>query len=169
MDISSPEKLLIANRRRRVVELRRDGMSLEAIADTIRGEFEAPNYCKQRSHDDLLAALSGANKLTADEVNVYRRIEEMRLDFMWERLVPGIEAACVKSIEAGIKLCHRKSKLMGIDAVNQAIVEDTVQKELNLALDQLQIYLSPDTYQNVLEVLSRRADRLKLEDLEEDD
>jgi hypothetical protein len=169
MNISSPEKLLIANRRRRVVELRRDGMSLEVIADTIRSEFESPNYCKQRSHDDLVAALSGANKLTADEVNVYRRIEELRLDFMWERLVPGIEAACVKSIEAGIKLCHRKSKLMGIDAVNQAIVEDTVQKELNSALDQLQNNLSPQHYQKVLEVLSGRTDILKLGDLEEDD
>ena len=41
MDISSPEKLIIANRRRRVVEMRRDGLSLEAIADVIRSEFES--------------------------------------------------------------------------------------------------------------------------------
>ena len=43
MDISSPEKLIIANRRRRIVEIRRDGSSLESIADTIRSEFELPN------------------------------------------------------------------------------------------------------------------------------
>jgi hypothetical protein len=169
MDISSPEKLLIANRRRRVVELRRDGMSLESIADTIRSEFELPNYCKQRSHDDVLAALSGANKLTATEVAAYRKIEEMRLDYMFSKLLPGIEASDVKSIDAGVKVCHRKARLLGLDAATQAMVEDTVQEELNAVLDGLQRNLSPQTYEKVLEILSGRTDILKAEDLEEDD
>jgi hypothetical protein len=167
--ISSPEKLIIANRRRRVVELRRDGMSLEAIADTIRSEFESPNYCKQRSHDDLVAALSGANKLTADEVSVFRRIEELRLDYMWEKLVPGIEATCVKSIEAGIKIVHLKAKLLGLNSSTAAVVESTVQMELNSVLDLLQSNLSPQNYEKVLHVIAGRTDILKAEDVEDDD
>ncbi len=168
MDISSPEKLLIANRRRRVVELRRDGMSLEAIADTIRSEFESPNYCKQRSHDDLVSALSSANKLTADEVNVYRRIEELRLDFMWEKVLPGIEDGDTKAIDCGIKIAHCKSKLLGLNAATQTIVDSTVRMELNSVLDQLQANLSPQNYEQVLHIIAGRTEILKVEESEDD-
>ncbi len=88
---------------------------------------------------------------------------------MFARLIPGIEASDVKSIDCGVKVCHRKAKLLGLDAASQAIVESTVEKELNEALNELQRNLSPDTYRQVLETLAGRTDILKVGDLEDDD
>ena len=156
MDISSPEKLIIANRRRRVVEMRRDGLSLEAIADVIRSEFESPSYCKQRSHDDLMAALSKSNKLTATEIVAYRKIEELRLDFMWSKLVPAMSQGEVKAIDSGVKLCRAKSQLLGLDAATQTIVENSVKQELNSVLDQLQVSFDAPTYRLILGVIAGR-------------
>lgn len=169
MDLSSPDKLIIGERRRRLVDLRVSGETLEAAASIISEEFHLPNYNRSRAHEDFMAALAKSNKLTADEICAYRKLEENRLDFMFARLLPGIQASDVKSIEAGIKICHRKARLLGLDMANQAIVESTVDRELNQALNELQNNLRPDEYRQVLEVLSRRTDPLKLGDLEEDD
>ena len=154
MDISSPEKLIIANRRRRVVELRRDGLSLEAIADVIRSEYNAPNYCKQRSHSDLIAALAGSNKLTANELVAYREIEKLRLDYMWSKLLPGIESCDQKSIDTGIKLCRAKSQLLGLDSSVSAVVENSVSAELNSVLDQIEKAFDAPTFHKILETIS---------------
>lgn len=162
---SSPEKLLIANRRRRVVEMRRDGMNLESIADTIRSEFELPNYCRQRSHDDLMAALSKNNRLTASEIVAYRKVEELRLDFMWSKLLFGMSQGDEKAITAGIKLCRAKSQLMDLDAGTQTIVENSVRQELTSVLDQLQSSFDAPTYELILGVIARKND----DDLEESD
>lgn len=169
MDISSPEKLLIENRRCRVVELRSDGMTLKAIAETIRSEFKLPNYSKQRAHDDFLAALSDAKKLTDTKIAAYREIEEMRLDIMLSKLWPGIEASDIKSINAAVKVCNRRAHLLGLNATIQTVAEDKTKAELNAVVDKLEEHLSPKTYEQVLEIISEQINILKAKDLEEND
>jgi hypothetical protein len=155
---SSPSKLLIASRRSRVVELRVQGHSLDSIADTIRSEFGLEHYSRQRSHEDLMRSLKTVGRMTAREVCAYRRIEEMRLDFMWTRLLPAMREGDEKSITAGIKLCRAKSQLMGLDAGTQTIVENSVKQELNSVLNQLQNSFDPKTYEVILGVIARSGD-----------
>ncbi len=75
MDLSSPDKLIIGERRRRLVDLRVSGETLEAAASVISAEFNLPNYNRSRAHEDFMAALSKSQKLTADEICAYRKLE----------------------------------------------------------------------------------------------
>ena len=158
MNISSPEKLIIANRRRRVVELRVSGQTLESAASIISSEFELPNYNRSRAHEDCIAALANANKLTSTEIDAHRKIEEMRLDFMWLKLLPAIINGEVKAIDTGAKLCRARSQLLGLDAAMQNIVENSVKEEINAVLDQLQMALDAKTYNRVLQIISGRVE-----------
>ena len=158
MDISSPEKLIIANRRRRVVELRVSGQTLESAASVISVEFELPNYNRSRAHEDFIAALAKVNKLTSTEINAHRKIEEMRLDFMWSKLLPAIVDGEVKAIDTGTKLCRAKSQLLGLDAATQNVIKNSVKEELISVLDQLQMNLDAQTYDRVLQIIAGRAD-----------
>lgn len=164
MIFTSPEKLLIGQRRARVVALRVEGKSLESIAETIRQEFELPHYCRQRSHDDLLAALSKSNRLTATEVSAYRRIEELRLDYMWSKLLTGMAQGDEKSITAGVRVCRAKSQLMGLDAGTESIVENSVKQELNSVLDQLQASFDAETYSRILTLIAGMSDPIEQDD-----
>jgi hypothetical protein len=160
MDISSPEKLIIANRRRRLVELRVSGQTLESAASVISVEFELPNYNRSRAHEDFIASLSKSNKLTTTEVNAYRKLEELRLDFMWSKLLPAMESCDVKAIDTGVKLCRAKSQLLGLDAAMQNIVENSVKQELTSVLDQLQKAFDAPTYQSILNVIAGKTEDL---------
>ena len=137
MDISSPEKLIIANRRRRLVELRVSGQTLEAAASVISREFELPNYNRSRAHEDFVAVAANTNKLTLTEIQAHRKIEELRLDFMYAELLPPIKEGDVKAIDTGIKLSRARSQLLGLDAAKQSVVEDSVKAELTGVLDLL--------------------------------
>ena len=158
MDISSPEKLIIANRRRRVVELRVSGQTLESAASVISVEFELPNYNRSRAHEDFTAALANVNKLTSTEINAHRKIEEMRLDFMWSKLVPAIKDGDVKAIDTGAKLCRAKSQLLGLDAAVQTVVDNSVKQELTSAMDLLQMNLDAQAYDRVLQIIAGRVE-----------
>lgn len=156
MDISSPEKLLIANRRRKVIELRRDGMTHEAIAAAIREQFNLPNYSRQRSHEDMMAAIGEVKTLTAEEVDAHRAIEELRLDFMWRNLLPAIGEGDRASIDVGIKLCRARAQLLGLDSQIRKVVDATVDTELRTMLESLQVHLTAVEYRKVLEAVAGR-------------
>ena len=158
MDISSPEKLIIANRRRRVVELRVSGQTLESAASVISSEFELPNYNRSRAHEDMTAALAKVNKLTSTEINAHRHIEEMRLDFMWSKLLPAIKDGDVRAIDTGAKLCRAKSQLLGLDAAMRTVVDNSVKEELISVLDLLQMNLDAQTYDRILQIISGRVE-----------
>ena len=158
MDISSPEKLIIANRRRRVVELRVSGQTLESAASVISVEFELPNYNRSRAHEDFVAALANANKLTSTEIDAHRKVEEMRLDFMWSKLLPAIKDGDIKAIDTGAKLCRAKSQLLGLDAAVQTVVDNSVKQELTSAMDLLQMNLDAQTYDRVLQIIAGRVE-----------
>ena len=158
MDISSPEKLIIANRRRRVVELRVSGQTLESAASVISSEFELPNYNRSRAHEDFVAALANANKLTSTEIDAHRKVEEMRLDFMWSKLLPAIKDGDIKAIDTGAKLCRAKSQLLGLDAAVQTVVDNSVKQELTSAMDLLQMNLDAQTYDRVLQIIAGRVE-----------
>ena len=140
------------------MELRVSGQTLESAASIISREFELPNYNRSRAHEDCIAALANANKLTATEINAHRKIEEMRLDFMWSKLLPAIVNGEVKAIDTGAKLCRARSQLLGLDAAMQNIVENSVTEELNSVLDRLQMALDAKTYDRVLQIISGRVE-----------
>ena len=106
----------------------------------------------------MTAALAKVNKLTSTEINAHRQIEEMRLDFMWSKLLPAIKDGDVKAIDTGAKLCRAKSQLLGLDAAMQTVVKNSVKEELISVLDQLQINLDAQTYDRILQIISGRVE-----------
>ena len=166
MDISSPEKLLIANRRRRLVELRVQGFTLEGCAEVISGEYELPNYTRSRAHDDFKAVLGQSNRLTSVEVAAHRKIEEMRLDLMFSKLLPAIKQGDIKAIEAGIKCSKAKAQLLGLDSAAALVIENSVALELNAVLNDLEQALSPESYAKILTVIATKTNS---DDSDDDD
>jgi hypothetical protein len=109
----SPERVELLARRRRVFELRRAGGSLEAIAQAIAKEFNAPAYSRQRAHDDLRAIIRETITLPVEE---YRQMEIDRLDAaqlaIWGRVLRGELTA----IDRLVKIVDQRAKLQGTHA-----------------------------------------------------
>jgi len=145
-----------------------EGRTLDSIADVISDEYSLPNYNKSRAHKDFLVTLANSNKLTNTEVNAYRRLEELRLDLLWSKLLPSVKAGDLKAIEVGCKLSRAKSQLMGLDASNETIVLNSIAAELNSVLDDLQKTFDAPTYQKILLSISGR-NRDPDVDIDEDD
>lgn len=167
MDLSSPEKLLISSRRNRVVQMRVEGKTLEAIAEVVSEEYGLPRYNKSRAYEDFTAALSKNNRLSLTEISAYRKLEEMRLDYLWTKLKPALEGGHPQAIDSGVKLCRAKSQLLGLDANKEAVIENSVEAELNSFLDQLKMSMDEPTYTKILQVIAGRTGEIGQEPEEE--
>lgn len=94
-----------------------------------------------------------------------RRLEEMRLDFMWEKLLPAMKDCDVKAIDTSVKLCRAKSQLLGLDATTQTIVENSVRQELTSVIDdKFEASFNSETFNRILTVIAGMTDSTEDDD-----
>lgn len=120
----SAQMARLAERRSRVLALRKAGATFREIAATMREEGgvskgfnEATAYTDYQFEMDRLAQ---ANQEGAEEL---RRLEEMRLDRMLSALDEGVEGGDPTAINAALRIMERRAKLRGLDAPAKQEIE----------------------------------------------
>lgn len=147
---SSSQQLIIDERRGKVVNLRKSGATLAAIAKVISQEFDAPKYDAKSAHRDVMESLKLINqsyRMSADE---YRQLELERLDEYLFRLQVKLRMGDHQATALALKIGERRAKLMGLEAPIQIQVDEAVNTELTLAIDLLQAKMSPSAYSELL-------------------
>lgn len=110
-------------RERQVLELRRDGLTFDAIARRLG--YSDPSG----AYHAFQRALARITEEPAQEV---RRLELERLDWMFECLRDAIAKGRGYAIEKGIMIMDRRARLLGLDAPtkHQVTVSDTLVAEI---------------------------------------
>lgn len=148
-----PKDFDILDRRRRALELRKEGLTFEAIAEIVADEFKLPNYSRPRAYDDVSFSLAELAREYRGEAESLRQLELERLDTLQNALWPAATNGDDRAIGAIMKLMERRSKLLGLDAPVQLLVEQIVDRELREAVDQLQKAMSPAAYREFLDAM----------------
>lgn len=107
---SSARRLAAAEKRRKAVELRLQGLSYQKIADELGFKGEGP------ARKTVEVALAETRSLTGEAAEEIVAMELQRLDIMFKGLWLAMQAGDPRSIEAGIKVQGRRAKLLGLDA-----------------------------------------------------
>lgn len=110
-------------RRNMAVDLRRAGVTLEAIA----ARLNYPSATHAKRDIDLL--ISSVLKTPQDEM---RGLEALRIDFLTMVLWPDAKKGIARAIDQVVKLMERRAKLFGLDAPVQVeqITLDAVESEI---------------------------------------
>lgn len=103
------DELNIEARRRQVLELRRDGLSLRAIGDIL-------NVDHSTVAKDLQAMLKQLAKDNADKAEEQRALDLDRIDKALEVVMAAVASNDVGAVNALDKLLTRRAKLLGLDA-----------------------------------------------------
>jgi len=159
MPRSSTQKINLAERRQRAVNLRKQGATYRAIAKRLAIEFEAESYSESQAFKDVDACLRELNKKQTHDTEEYRRLELERLDEWQARLLPAIQDGDIAAIKVAVQLSDRRCKLLGLDAPLQVKVEELVESELQGFIESLRPVLSPETFREVLHALAAVGDR----------
>jgi hypothetical protein len=134
----SPDVVRRITRAERALELRIDGYSFRAIAETIRNEFlDFPNYNMNSAYQDINYCIKVANKEIGDSVQNMRAVELKRLDKYLTCLNPGIEEGNTFSIATAMKVVEQRSKLLGLYAPVEIKVHELASKKIEEQLTQL--------------------------------
>jgi transcriptional regulator len=96
-----------AEKQRRVLELRKEGLTLQQIAD------ELGYACPSGAHKALTRALEHMLREPVEEV---RALECARLDAMWQKAWSRLKRGNVNAIDVLLRIMTRRSKLLGLDA-----------------------------------------------------
>jgi hypothetical protein len=147
---SSAQQLIIDERRTKVVQLRKSGATLAAIAKVISSEFDAPKYCEKSAHRDVMESLKLINQSYRMSTEEYRQLELERLDDYLFRLQVKLRMGDVPATLAALKIGERRAKLMGLEAPIQIQIDEGIKSELTIAIDLLEAKMSPDSYRELL-------------------
>ena len=124
-DANRAEKLTAAERRPRVLELKKAGASVRAIARAL----DVGATTVQRDLDLALGELAAEQRAGAERLRV---LELARLDAMHSALWPRVRAGDTDAIDRLLRIAERRSKLLGLDAPARVDITAYV-RELALA------------------------------------
>lgn len=120
----SAQAARLAERRSRVLTLRKAGATFREIAATMREEggvskgFNEATAFADYQHE--MNRLNEANRESAEDV---RRLEVLRLDRMLCALDDEVDRGDPTAINTAIRIMERRSKLLGLDAPDKSEVE----------------------------------------------
>lgn len=101
--------------------LRAANMSWRQIADVL-------DYTDESSA--RRAAQRALDAVPVDAAEQLRAVENVRLDYLLEKLAPGIDAGDVPAIEAARKISESRRRLYGLDGPIQVNLTETTQADL---------------------------------------
>lgn len=123
---SSPRRILAKERQRQALELRKAGVTLERIAETVG--FKS----KQAVHDSIRRALADIPRLPAQEL---RELDLQRLDQLgfavWQRAIGGDTDA----IHAALRILAQRAKLLGLEIPIPTIAQLQVEQQIHVTVD----------------------------------
>jgi hypothetical protein len=102
-------KITASERRRRAIELRREGLSYQVIADQL-------GMAKSSVHNTVGKAMSCLKESIAGETRVLVVMEMDRLDTMQAAIWGQAMDGHLGSIDRLLKIMDRRAKLLGLDA-----------------------------------------------------
>ncbi len=105
----TPNYAAIAERRLKVLELKKLGMSLRQIEQQL-------NISREQARRDLQQALAQIAKEQSASTEAYRALELERLDMLWQKVLPGVNQNDVGSLNSALRISERRAKLLGLDA-----------------------------------------------------
>jgi len=106
MQASSPERVVIDQRRKEMLDLRVKGYSLRAIADKLGMHHSSVG-------EAIAAELDAIKREPAEEL---MKVELERMDAMLVALWPKIQKGDTYSVDSALKVMARRAKLLGLDA-----------------------------------------------------
>lgn len=114
-------KLTAADRQRRALELRRQGLDYAAIADEL-------GYAgRQGAHKAVSSALQ---RHEAESVDDLRRVEGLRLDDLQRAVWPAAMAGDLAAVGKALEVMARRAKLFGLDTQPRTAVQDEEVKQV---------------------------------------
>lgn len=116
---ASAQKIDLAERRYKALELRKAGASYRAIAAKIAEELKIPDYSEAQAHRDVMHVLKELNEKTNLEAEEYRRLELERCDVALLAIYKQVQQGHLGAIDRLLRIIERQSKLLGLDAVPQ--------------------------------------------------
>jgi hypothetical protein len=159
----SPEdRLDTTRRRRRVIELRQQGLRYATIAERIEGEFDAERlpkswnakYACKDFHRALQQAETDLDAGAADLL----RLELSRLNALQAKLWPKAMGGNVGAVDRILSIMKRRATYLGLDSPDEirARVESASTDWLPALLDALKAY--PDARRAAAEALAPLSD-----------
>ena len=123
----SPSRAVkIAERRLKIIEKRRNGLSMAAIAKEV-------GCSTMTVSNDLRFLLSELVALSADQVAEHRQLELERLDALWAAIYPdAIKKGNVWKIDRCLAIMERRAKLLGLDKPLKHILQGDKDNPLEL-------------------------------------
>src|SRR5262245_6416294 len=107
--ITSPRRLLAAQRRAEIVRLRVEGRTLQAIADEI-------GLSRSAVHESLTNELKKLADRSQEAAAAYRELTLARLEALFAAVWPKVQDGHVPSVNAAVSILDRQAKLLGLDA-----------------------------------------------------
>ena len=150
-----PNSAQLATRRHRVLTLRNEGLTLEAIAALISAEFDLPNYSRPRAHDDLRHELRELSAEMALETEALRQQELETLFAIQAKAAPAAEMGDTNALMVMLRVSDRRCKLLGLDQPVAVRVESEGNRELDWLLTGLKSRLPQDDFQRILDVIEQ--------------
>jgi len=143
----------IAERRVRALELRKAGAPYRQIARELGVDTHT-------AWADVAAELAGLRETTVTEATELRALELERLDAMNAGLWPQIRTGSPPAVTAGVRICERRSRLLGLDAPTTSKTEVTASRSVTDA--QLKAQAQELSYLDIdeLEELARASEQL---------
>lgn len=120
MQQTKPQLIETAERRRFVLELRKQGINYRQIADAAVSKFGAAvlpaGWDERYAYKDVARALEQIRTETAESADSIRTLELERLDRLMVALWPRASRADEHAIDRILKIMQRRAQLVGLDA-----------------------------------------------------
>ena len=108
-DANPGQQEAAAERRERAFQLRKRGLGFRAIGKRL-------GVSHVQAYRDVKAVLQDLAKRTQKAARELRQLESERLDFLWLKLLPKLNAGEPKAVQAAVRLVDRRARLFGLDA-----------------------------------------------------
>ena len=147
--ITEAKRLTAAERRPKVVALRRQGLSVREIAARF-------NVSHVTVVNDLHAAYTRFAEQESAETALLRQLETLRLDRLQQAVWPAAITGDAQAVQAVVSIIDRRSRLLGLDTPIQlrTLVVDGTQKQVEAIMTRLGERLDEETFKKVLEALA---------------
>lgn len=150
--VGSANKIGVADRRSKCLNLRIQGLSYRAIADQLAKEGIKLSHMSVKNH--VNAALDEVKTQTAEEAQHYIQLELERLNIAQAAAMKGMMTGDPQAVNAFVKVCESRRKLLGLDAPVQLQIQQGLQSELTGLLEFLQNAVSPEAYAEFMGAVS---------------
>lgn len=104
----APHRVKSKDREREALQMRKAGATYDKIGESL-------GLSRSGAYDLVRRGLDELNKTCREEAELLRRLEDERLNAVWEVLWPKMLDGDLRAIDRGLRLMERRSRLWGLD------------------------------------------------------